>query len=179
LFRQAAQSGLIIYPYLLFSYVIFSTSQYATTYSGYDLVNKSLKYADRIFQSGDQNAWIASSFNSSLFDNQFTACFSVPENYQQFLRIGADLGAHGAGLYHDTFGGWGRGCYANTHVYRSGTTDLEHTHPRGSFTHYFNKKQMDWVGGFSNQLIANSPTFLNRTGSKKVSIAPCSNMPPL
>lgn len=175
LFKHFAEKNVTAFPYLLNSYYISSYSNYAKSISGYDLISKTLIDHDKTYLSGDYISYAANPVGlGAQFNNSFAACHAVTSNYDQFVRIGSDLGKHGVGAYHDTFGGWGRGCYADSHKYRKGTKETIEEHPRGAFTHYFMSQEENWISGFSNALSSNTPSFVDKTGTKKLAIAQCS-----
>lgn len=135
-------TGCSVFNYLSFSFVISTGSEWTKSLSGYDLVSKSLGNSLITYDGTQYHEWANS---PTAYIDAHEACFTIPENLAKFTGIAGVLQSVDAGAYHDTFGLWGKGCYSKTHHIRTGTTGEVRSHARGSFTHYYNKQQANWL----------------------------------
>lgn len=153
-YSQLLSRGLQGYNYLIFPFTITTGSVWTQSLSGIDLVTKTQWGYDRRITNTTYSAWETNPSNaggelSNTSVTNFSACMALEPCYQKFLGI-AEMGATaGAGMYHDTAGIWGRGCYAQDHVWQESGSLVTGTHPRGGFTHFFNQAQDRWLSGFT------------------------------
>lgn len=152
-FSDLTRMGIHTLVYHVFSYVITSGAQWTIDNSGQDLGYKIYKRKDNTYTAEDYHRDAqAISYNSTTYVDQanYQACFVPDVCYNHAMTIASGLTEVGAGCYHDTYGLFGRGCYAETHKYRSNGVEVNVRHPKGSFTHFYNKAQKRWGEGFTN-----------------------------
>jgi hypothetical protein len=129
--------------YQLFSFHIHSGSTWNAEWSALDAGRKSAVQANRTLTSG--------AYASGEFFNDVGPIICLePDLYRnKGLEHATGLAAAGTNAYHDTFGAWNIGCYANEHTWTSGSSLITGTpHPRNTYCHYFNRKATDLLGEF-------------------------------
>lgn len=143
-------SGQIPMFFLSHSYPVTSGSVWTIANSGIDLAAKSIYESSRTFTNSDYGTYASRhGVDGSTSGSSFAICHSTILGYNKFNDIARSLATAGASIYHDTVGDWGRGCYADHHqYYDTGTSStVTYSHPRGQFSHFFNKLQKDWLTG--------------------------------
>ena len=145
-YQALVSDGNLLYNYTLFPYCIASGSEWTRTISGDDLRHKNVYDESELYTQEQYHTWASTPKEGVLFFSDFIACIDPPPSIEQYGKIGNMLGSYGASVYHDTAGVYGRGCFAKDHRYLDTGTNKEiiHTHPRGSFSRYFNRKHLNW-----------------------------------
>jgi hypothetical protein len=133
----------LTYGYCVFPFTVAANSSWATTHSGIDVCYKELYQEDQTYLASDYLIWAFSGSTPFLFSTSYTACIGVDLVQEKMSGIAEDLATDGMGIYQDTVGVWGRGCYAKDHVHldKDGITLKHNTHPRAGFSKYFSDTQ--------------------------------------
>lgn len=145
---KSFNSGQYSYNYLAFPFAMSTGSSFVLTHSGIDLSIKSFYNKDHLTTSQDYSYYLTNSF-AGVTGNSFHICPSSPQGYHKYKELISGMASFGSFVYDDTFGNWGRGCYASSHQFydiESGVTRT-YSHPKGRFNYFFNKLQKDWITG--------------------------------
>lgn len=148
---SGAEEGTTKIFYLIYPYAITSGSVWTQQYSGQDLVGKGLKDKDKLFTYADYSDYANGTIAPDAIFREgdfYNACFSPQPNIDKYVDIVEELGKNGGGAYNDTCGLFGaKGCFAQSHSYYDPITSGNkiHVHPKNIYSHYFNKKQIDWL----------------------------------
>lgn len=150
-FATLTQDGVLPYSYNIFPFTISSGSIWTQTYSGMDLVGKSLYDEERSITYEAYKTWAYSGSAPGLFAYGFSTCFVPQVSKNKNKEIAFTLGSQGMNAYHDTLGSWGRGCLAKSHTHYDPVdrVNVVTTHPRSTFSRYSIRKQLDWVNEWS------------------------------
>lgn len=160
----ANRSGIIDMFYLPFIFIVSSGSSFATDLTTLDIVSKPIKYSGDTITLADYNTYATDLINGVNNDTPTHSCLATYPCQQHKLQTAQNLASIGAGLYHDTFGNWGNiGCHASSHTYYDSEADAIGliTHPRGQYTHYFNKISIDLLSGMTSGLTASGLNIVN------------------
>jgi len=163
-FTKISQSGDLLYSYNKFPFIISTGSTWTSLYSGIDLCVKSLGNEAVTFTNDQYKYWAYSGTPGGVFDTEFNSCFGVDIVVDKYIDISSGLSKNGIGLFHDTAGVFGRGCYAKEHKHYNPTTSTTVTksHPRGGFSKYFNDLQVDILSEYNE---VNRKAFQSAFGS--------------
>lgn len=161
---QGLASGNTSVFYLIFPFVISSGSVWTQEYSGQDFIAKRLQEKDKTFTYDDYSSFANGAIPvDSIFTigNTYVSCFSPTPSQEKFKEIVSGLASIGAGVYNDTCGLFNtKGCMAESHRFYD-PIELKnkiHYHPKAQYSHYFNKKQLDWLESeYSTRLTSLSP----------------------
>lgn len=164
---KSLQNDQYPYLYLLNSYTISTGSIWVQAYSGIDLTIKSLYHSNDTATSGDYDYYARNIDQGvGLTGFGFHICHASKEAYNKYLDIYSGTIRDGSFLYDDTVGAWGRGCYASEHRYYNPVESKMKRvmHPKGSFTHFYNSIQRDWLSGAKSREVYINTNWSGPTG---------------
>lgn len=183
LFSGLGALGVHPYSYMVHPFLITSGSEWTIANSGMDLVIHTYEFSDHVVQPEEWHNYAISN-DVTLAGTQpqgnndvYLACFAVEENYNKFVSIASGLVDNGAGLYHDTCGLWGRGCYAHSHKYIKSGNQVTSTHPRGMFSHYHNYHQKRWLTTLTDKIANSANQNFAGSGISKFALARAAEYP--
>lgn len=145
IYVQVLENSGLLYHYDVFPFTISSGAAWTIANSGIDLISKELVQENITFTNDDYKTWAYSGSPAGIYSSSFMACLSPEVNKEKNKFQGAMHASFRAGVYHDTLGIFGRGCFGHKHTYYDGTGLTTITHPRGMFTKYFNDLQVEWM----------------------------------
>jgi hypothetical protein len=141
-FAEMLSNRILAYSYCIFPPPVSTTSEWGVQYSGVDMAGKSIPQQDYTFTEADYLEWAYYGPTPGLYGIEFAPCHSIQELENKMVSNAADLSRAGMGMYHDTVGHWGRGCYAKGHRHLDDEGSVvTTTHPRGAVSKYFNDRQ--------------------------------------
>tara|TARA_R110002074_G_scaffold402324_1_gene607048 strand:+ start:98726 stop:103180 length:4455 start_codon:yes stop_codon:yes gene_type:complete len=145
-FYDLSSTGHLPYSYNIYPFTISSGSVWTQEYSGIDLIGKAINESKITLTNDRYKQWAYEGQAPGIFGGGFSSCYVPQVCKDKNMLIGETLGAQGMNAYHDTLGAYGRGCTAESHIYYDPITkkDVILTHPRGDFSRYYNRKQVEW-----------------------------------